>query len=156
MTTPRRATSADAAELARLRTVMFDALGNRTDPTWTDQCAGALARVLDDEPSVAAYVIDDGTGRLLSIAVGHYAPRLLPSVRTSAACVGEVLSVTTDLGHRRRGYARACVAALLTWLTAHDISHVTLRASPEGQRLYAGLGFAPMPDVFMSWRPSPR
>ncbi|MCT2593434.1 GNAT family N-acetyltransferase [Streptomyces sp. N2-109] len=99
--------------------------------------------------------MDDGTGRLLSCAVGRYTPRLLPSARTIAANVGEIVSVATDPDHRRNGYAHACTTAVMSWLAEHDVSDVRLRASPDGRPLYEGMGFEVITDVFMSWRPPP-
>jgi GNAT superfamily N-acetyltransferase len=150
---PRRARADDAPELVRLRRVMFAALGPVSEGPWVEQCTDIFAHRLTDDPTMAAYVIDDGTGRLLSCAVGEY-ERRLPGPRSSAGHVGHVRSVVTDPAHRRKGCARACVAALLDWLAGQDCSQVQLRASAEGQHVYAGLGFEVMPDVFMSWRPA--
>jgi GNAT superfamily N-acetyltransferase len=152
--TVRRATADDAAELVALRRVMFAALVPDDDGEWTTLCEVVLRERLASDTAFTAYVVDDPdqAGRLLSCALGSYAPRL-PSPGSNAAHVGRVLAVSTRPGHRRRGYARACVAALMGWLTAHGCAHVDSRSSADGQALYAGLGFQPVPDVHMSWRP---
>ncbi|MER7790920.1 GNAT family N-acetyltransferase [Streptomyces sp. NPDC097640] len=149
---PRRATGDDAPELARLRRVMFAALGPVPHGPWFQKSAAAFADRLEYDPAFAAFVIDDGAGRLLSCAIGTYTP-LLPSPRTRAANIGHVLSVATDPGHRSHGHARACIVAVMGWLAERDCGHVQLRASPEGQSLYAGLGFTITNDVFMIWCP---
>ncbi|MES4908224.1 MULTISPECIES: GNAT family N-acetyltransferase [unclassified Streptomyces] len=149
---PRRATGDDAPELARLRGVMFASLGPVPDGPWFQESAAAFADRLEYDPAFAAFVIDDGAGRLLSCAIGVYTP-LLPSPRARAANIGHILSVATDLEHRSRGHARACVAAVMGWLAERDCGHIQLRASSEGQSLYVGLGFEIVNDVFMIWRP---
>lgn len=148
----RRATSADARELVRLRQVMFTSLGSApSDDTWTRKCLGAFAGRLEHDPSFAAFVIGvPGSGPLLSCAVGEYTRRL-PGPRSTAANVGHVHSVITDPSHRRNGHGRACLIALLEWLTEHDCSHVQLRASVEGHALYEQLGFSAVNDVHMVW-----
>ena len=52
-----------------------------------------------------------------------------------------VLNVYTDPAHRRRGLARALMAAILEWSRAERVARVTLHASDEGRPLYQSLGF---------------
>ncbi|MFD8334303.1 GNAT family N-acetyltransferase [Streptomyces solisilvae] len=150
----RRATSADARELVRLRHVMFTSLGpTPSDDRWMRRCLGAFAERLAHDPSFAAFVIGvPGSGPLLSCAVGEYTRRL-PSPRSTAANLGHVHSVITNPTHRRNGHGRACLIALLQWLAEHDCSHVQLRASAEGHALYEQLGFNTVDDAHMVWMP---
>lgn len=48
---------------------------------------------------------------------------------------------------RRRGVARAIMAAMLSWLQAQGISAATLHATPQGQPLYEQFGFAPTNEM---------
>jgi ribosomal protein S18 acetylase RimI-like enzyme len=149
---PRRATPADAQELVNLRRIMFAALGPVPDGPWIAECQTAFTERLAHDPGFAAYVVDHPTGKgLVSFALGTYTPRI-PGPRSDAAHTGHVHAVATHADHRRQGHARACVAALMEWLAAHDCAHVDLRSSQEGQGLYAGLGFQVVPDIHMSWR----
>ncbi|MGO4750555.1 GNAT family N-acetyltransferase, partial [Streptomyces sp. 2MCAF27] len=70
---------------------MFTALGPVPDGPWFQKSADAFADRIEYDPAFAAFVVDDGTGRLLSCAIGAYTP-LLPSPRTRAANIGHVLS----------------------------------------------------------------
>ncbi|MBB5158233.1 GNAT family N-acetyltransferase [Saccharopolyspora phatthalungensis] len=147
MSLVRRAQAADAAELVRLReTVITGGTG-----TWQKNALATLRRHLSDPAaSLAAYVVDapDESNRLAACAVGAIDQRL-----EGHACptgqVGFVFNVTTDLGHRRRGYARACMQALLAWFQRRGITLVDLRCSPEAEPLYRSLGFVCLPDPAM-------
>jgi GNAT superfamily N-acetyltransferase len=52
-----------------------------------------------------------------------------------------VLNVYTEPEHRRRGVARAIMAAVIDWSREHRVARVVLHASKEGRRLYDSLGF---------------
>src|SRR4029453_5162531 len=52
-----------------------------------------------------------------------------------------VLNVYTDPAHRRRGLARALMAAILEWGRAQGLAKGPLAASEEGRPLYQSLGF---------------
>ncbi|MFG1608990.1 GNAT family N-acetyltransferase [Actinoplanes sp. NPDC049265] len=56
---------------------------------------------------------------------------------------GYVYNVATRPPHRRRGYSRACMTALLAWFDEAGVATVDLRASTDGEPLYRGLGFRP-------------
>ncbi|SFC18434.1 GNAT family N-acetyltransferase [Streptomyces aidingensis] len=154
--TIRRAVPEDTEELLRLRRTMFTALGPipAAPPDWEQACTKAFRDRLTTDPAFAAWVADTGTGRLLSCAIGTYAPRL-PSPRSTAPHLGTVQAVVTDPAHRRKGHARACLTALLHWLTTQNCSHVELRASDQGAKLYTALGFSQSGDALMTWRPTP-
>ena len=55
---------------------------------------------------------------------------------------GLVFNVSTDPGCRRRGYARSCLDALLTWFAGETEARViNLNATSDGTALYRSLGF---------------
>ena len=153
----RRATLEDATELARLRTVMFDSLGDRdTDTGWHAHAVEALrTRLAEPEGRFAAFVVDrPGAGpatdpgtapkapsTLAACAVGTVELRL-PGPNAPRGLVGHVFNVATDPDFRRRGYSRACMTALLAWYRQHGVRKIDLFATPEGEPLYASLGFA--------------
>ena len=149
--TPRRAVAADAAELVRLRAVMFASMGERTEGAWQDDCLAALEGLLGAE-SFAASVVDapDGGG-LAACAVGTVDVRLPSPTRSGP--VGHISSVATDEQWRRRGFARAVLLDLLDWFVERGVGRVELSASREGEGLYRSLGFVPRANPTLSWRP---
>ncbi len=141
----RRALAADAAELTRLRGEMFAALhGSPPEPgQWQQDATSVLRKRLPETGSqLAAFVVDDPTqpGRLASCAVGTIDSRL-PGPSNPSGEAGYVMSVCTDPAHRRRGYSRACVSALIEWFDERGLTQVNLTASEYGQPLYTELGF---------------
>ncbi|QIQ04982.1 GNAT family N-acetyltransferase [Streptomyces liangshanensis] len=148
----RPATPADAGELVRLRTVMLDShLGPVTDLSWQPAAVDTLrTRLADPSGDLAAFVVDrPGTpGALASTAVGVVEYRL-GSPANPTGVSGYVFSVATDPDLRRRGYSRACVEALLDWFRARGVRKIDLRASRDGEPLYASLGFVRTPDPAM-------
>lgn len=146
----RRAVPTDAAELVRLRWIMFGAPGPAPDPQWAAECAATFAQRITD-PLFAAFVVDTESGALAACAVATRIPRF-PSPGNSAPYAGHLGSVATDPAHRRLGYSRACVTAALDWLAGEGCTVVDLYASADGRRLYESLGFAVRADVAMIWR----
>ncbi|MEV4562095.1 GNAT family N-acetyltransferase [Kitasatospora sp. NPDC049285] len=147
----RRAEPADGPELARLRAIMLESAGVPTTPAWAAECARWFAERLDGDPRFGAFVADDGSGRLLALAIGQYAlgaprPGELPNV-------GHITSVVTDPAHRRQGHARHVVQAVHDWLTARSCRRIGLTASPEAESLYRDLGYTdPVGPVALVWR----
>jgi GNAT superfamily N-acetyltransferase len=140
----RRAGAGDAAELMRLRTVMMNALDR--DPvapaSWQDAGAAVLRRQLTDPADVlAAFVVDRPGGPGLAACVVGAIDQRLPGPNDPTGLRGYVYNVATDPEHRRRGYSRACMRALIDWYARRGIAAVDLRASAAGEPLYASLGF---------------
>lgn len=145
----RRATVDDAAALARLRAVLFDSMarsGDRQAATWRPGAETWFRRHVAQAARFAAFVVDDAVLGPVSAACGICddrppGPGVLGTVR------GHVFSVATDPRHRRRGHARACVTALLTWFRLDTaVAVVELKASAQGSALYAELGFRATTD----------
>ena len=140
----RRANPEDAAELTRLRVVMFEGMGNDVsglDETWRRQNAGYFRSRLRDTGEFAAFVVDkpDGTG-LAACAVGWLNPHLL-GMRNLTGRRGYIANTCTDVGFRSRGYGRATVTQLVDWMRAAGVPVVDLHATPDGEPLYRSLGF---------------
>jgi GNAT superfamily N-acetyltransferase len=139
----RRAGPADAAELTRLRGVMWagmDGIAPESGP-WQAAAEERFREVLAGD-TWAGFVVDnpDGPG-LVSCAVGTI-ERRLPSPFNLTGEMGHIFNVATDPAYRRRGYSRGCVVALLRWYSERGVPRVELNASPDGERLYQELGFA--------------
>lgn len=124
---------------------------------WTDDWREPARRTIrrrfaEDRPTMAAFVVDreDGAG-LAACAVGVIEERLGDPGKPNGLA-GYVFSVVTDPDQRRRGYSRACMAALLDWFRSRGVGTVDLRASKEGEPLYASLGFSRTADPAMRIR----
>ena len=139
----RRAEVGDAAELTRLRAVMFSAMGtDASSPAWAEQCERALARRLADVDRFAAWLVE-ADGRVVCTGVG-WVEEHLPSPGSPDGRRGHVASMSTDPAWRRQGHARSVLLALLAWFDAAGIGRVDLRATPDGRALYASAGFRPL------------
>jgi GNAT superfamily N-acetyltransferase len=147
----RQATLSDADELVRLRAVMLRSLPRGDwDDEWREPSRQLLRKALsEDDPVLVAFVVDrPGGSGLAACAVGSVEQRL-GSPGNPGGRAGYVFSVATDPDMRRRGFSRACLTGLLDWFAAHGIGKVDLRASPDGEPLYASLGFVRTPDPAM-------
>ncbi|GGX85941.1 GNAT family N-acetyltransferase [Streptomyces fructofermentans] len=148
----RRALPEDAEELLRLRQVMIDSLaGADTSDTWHAESLPTLrGRLADPRETLAAFVVDrpGRPGALAALVVGTVEYRIGRAGNPHGR-IGYVFSVATDPDARRRGYARACMEALVEWFREQGVAQVDLTTSPDAEPLYASLGFARKPDPFM-------
>ncbi|MEV4439518.1 GNAT family N-acetyltransferase [Streptomyces sp. NPDC049577] len=137
----------DAAEIVRLRRLMFAAMDGRDSPGPWERDAEATARrqLAAEEPVLGAFVVDGdpalGGPHLAACAVGRIEERL-PAPGHPAGRFGFVFTVCTDPRYRGRGFARATTEALLDWFAARDVTRVDLHATEDAEHLYRGLGFA--------------
>jgi GNAT superfamily N-acetyltransferase len=140
----RRAEAADAADLVRLRAQMLAdmgrSVGDDAEPwraTAEDWFADRLAR----GRVFASFVVDDPDDGVAACSAGicdfHApGPGNLSGVR------GHVFNISTLPAHRRRGYSRACLEALLEWFRDETEARViNLNATPDGIALYRSVGF---------------
>jgi ribosomal protein S18 acetylase RimI-like enzyme len=142
----RPATAADAAEVVRLRLLMFEAMQGEARPGPWQATAEAMLRDRLRDPAtttMGVFVVDDpvAPGRLAACAVGTLEERL-PAPGHPDGRFGFVFNICTDPAMRRRGYARACTEALLAWFDAHRVTRIDLHATEGGEALYRSLGFA--------------
>jgi GNAT superfamily N-acetyltransferase len=142
----RRAGPADAAELTRLRALMFDAMGRRGDESWRSACEAELRELLAGNVTVA-FVVDAPDGSGLACGVVGLLSRRLPSPERAGRgnVVGHVSSMSTDPRWRRQGLARSALEALLAWFAAAGAATATLSATAEAEPLYRSLGFTDPP-----------
>jgi GNAT superfamily N-acetyltransferase len=143
----RQATIDDADEIVRLRGLMIGALeGEPPEPgPWQGHVRATIeSRVAEPEPTLAVFVVDHpaGAGRLASCAVGTI-ERRFGGPRDVNGVIGYVFNVVTDPDSERRGYAHACMAALIEWFSGQGVTRVELKASPYGKALYERMGFTP-------------
>ncbi|MFF7751187.1 GNAT family N-acetyltransferase [Streptomyces sp. NPDC007971] len=152
MSLVRRAVAEDAPEVLRLRQVMIDSMADADRSTdWHPQSLpGLRARLHESDGPFAAFVVEhpERPGTLAALVAGTVDYRI-GKAGDPLGAVGFVFSVATDPDTRRRGYARACMDALLDWFREHGARRVHLTASAEAAPLYADLGFVPKPDPLM-------
>ncbi len=140
----RAARPEDAAEVVRLRRVMFAAMTGRDTPgPWEETAERLLREQLSGRGAlVGVFVVDAPEGGLAACAVGTVEQRL-PAPSSPAGRFGFVFNVCTDPRHRGRGHARAVTEVLLDWFAAQGVTRVDLHATDEAEHLYRDLGFAP-------------
>jgi len=139
----RRAEPADAAELTRLRALMFQEMGRdmtQLDEQWRQRNIAHFAERLADREMFAAFVVDKRSDGIAASAVGWLDQHLIGAANPSGR-IGYIANVSTDVAYRRRGYARQAMTALLDWLGSTGISVVNLHATPEAEGMYRSLGF---------------
>ncbi len=143
MITVRAAGPEDAAELVRLRRLMFRSMNGHDQPgSWEETARRLIRRQLADPGgTLGAFVVDAPHGGLAACAVGTVEQRL-PAPGHPTGRFGFVFNVCTDPAHRRRGYARATTEALLGWFAERGVTRVDLHATADAEGMYRDFGFA--------------
>jgi ribosomal protein S18 acetylase RimI-like enzyme len=140
----RRATAQDVLALVSLRSLMFSSMGRDVggqDAQWRAAAADWLREQVDRPEQFAGFVLEHPVDGVVSAALGSCDPRA-PSPQDLSGTHGHVFNISTEPAHRRRGYARACLTALLTWFdTDTGVRVVHLSATPEGSGMYTSAGF---------------
>ncbi|GGW70877.1 hypothetical protein GCM10010503_55300 [Streptomyces lucensis JCM 4490] len=144
MLTPRRATPADADGITRMRSEFI--LSQPLDPDWLALCRDQLAKRLQSGGDARAYVVDAPGGGLATCALALVGP-VLPAPRYPQGLAARIQAVATRPGYRRRGHAKAALAALLEELEEESITLFELHASEESRHLYEVLGFSSDPAL---------
>jgi GNAT superfamily N-acetyltransferase len=144
----RAATAADAEEVVRLRVGAIDA----TNPgPWRAQAVEDFRTGIGSGTFGAFVVAADEPGRLAAFVLGAVDQRVASPANPSGR-TGYVFGVATEPAYRRRGYSRACMERLLAWYQEQNVTRVDLIATPEGEPLYASLGFVRRTDPAMRLR----
>ncbi|WP_324605040.1 GNAT family N-acetyltransferase [Streptomyces sp. NRRL S-1022] len=144
MTTPRRALPADAEAITRLRSELI--LSQPLDSVWLSLCRDQLAERLRPRGDARAYVVDAPEGGVATCALALVSP-VLPAPRYPKGLSARIQAVATRPDHRRRGYAKAALTALLDDLGQEGVTLFELHASDESRPLYEGLGFVSDPAL---------
>ncbi|MEU1673307.1 GNAT family N-acetyltransferase [Streptomyces roseifaciens] len=148
MTGVREATPEDAAEIVRLRRLMFASMNDDdAGGEWERAAEEQARRQLAARPRLlGAFVVDGdpaqgGPPHLAACAVGRVEERLAAPGHPHGR-FGFVFTVSTDERYRGRGFARATTEALLDWFAGQGVTRVDLHATPEAEHLYRSMGFA--------------
>lgn len=149
MGTLRRATTADAEDLTRLRGLMHLSMGAASLPDeWRLACEVSFRRRLG-EPDFVAFGVEEA-GRLVSCGVG-WLEEHLPSPGQFDGRRGHIASMSTEDEWKRRGYARLVFTGLMDWFGTQGIPRVDLRATEDGRGLYESFGFRVLGGATMAW-----
>ncbi|MER5202507.1 GNAT family N-acetyltransferase [Streptomyces sp. NPDC002825] len=135
---PRAATPDDAAEIARLRSDFV--LSEPLDAAWLAVCRAQIAARLRPGADARAFVVDGPAGGLVACALAFIQP-VLPGPGYPRGLAARIHAVATEPAHRRRGLARAALAALLKQLEEDGVTLYELHASETAAPLYEEVGF---------------
>ena len=140
----RRATEQDVAALVHLRSLMFSSMGREVggqDAAWRVASAEWLREQLTRPMQFAGFVMEHPVDGVVCAALGSCDLRA-PTPNNVSGSQGHVFNICTEPAHRRSGYARACLGALLTWFQADTtVRAVHLNATPDGAIMYRAAGF---------------
>lgn len=141
----RPAVHDDAAELLRLRVVMFESMGvDASACGWRQACLAHLQGGLADGSLLGAVVdAPDGSGLACSGLAGL--SQRIPSPTNPSGVTAYLSSFSTDPRWRRSGMARRVLQLLLDRLRQDGVERVELHATPDGLPLYHSFGFADRP-----------
>lgn len=145
----RRATLDDIPALVDLQALLFTEMENehagRT--SWRKPAADWLTERFRNGDACAYVVEVDGSVAASALGYLHTAP---PSPSSVTHLRGHISNVVTLADHRRQGYARRCVEALLEWFRDETpVEVVDLSASNDGFALYQSMGWRTREDPTM-------
>ena len=152
--TARRAGPADAAEIVRLRALMFVDMGRNPrvlDDPWRQGNVEHFAARLAQPDVFAGYVVDKPGQGLAATAIGWLDQHLIGTTNPTGQ-VGYIANMYTDPAFRRRGLGRLTLTALLGWMRAAGIRTVNLHASADGESLYRAMGFTNPAETALTLR----
>jgi GNAT superfamily N-acetyltransferase len=140
----RRADQDDVDALVELRAAMFAAMGDPGAPgaAWRSAAGRWFADALTRPDRFAAFVVDDPSGGGVVSGAAAVCELHTPGPANPDGAVAHLFNVCTLPGHEGRGYARACVVAVLDWAREDTLAaSVDLAATAAGSGLYRSLGF---------------
>jgi GNAT superfamily N-acetyltransferase len=141
--TARLATTDDIGEVVRLRRVLFESL-DEVGNEWETPCAVVLEKALSEGWMIVA-VVDAPDGGGLAAAGSAEVQQRLPGPSNVSGQLGYIGTMATDPRWRRRGFARAVLAAVLDELADRSVTRIELHATPAAETLYRSAGFAERP-----------
>ena len=137
----RLAAPDDAAELLRLRVLMFESMG--VDPSaggWRKACLAHLKEGLADG-RLFGVVVDAPEGSGLACSGLAELSRRIPSPTNPSGLTAYLSSFSTDPRWRRRGMARRVLQLMLDRLQQDGVKRIELHATADGLPLYRSFGF---------------
>lgn len=135
----RRATSDDAYHIARLRQAMWDEMNpdQPSDRAFREATFVYWYQQLEGEHAAGWVAEEDGHAiGMACVLLHHHPPRPYGSIRR-----GYITSVYIAFEHRRQGYGRALMEAIIAWGREQGLQRLELRSSDDGRALYKAVGF---------------
>ena len=133
----RTATTNDSVELLDLWALLFDHAA--AEESWRNHAADWFARCADD-PSSSRFPVIEVNGAIVATAIGTLELGV-PNPQCTRGRTVRLANVITLPEHRSRGYGETLVLDVIGWARSIHADRVDLSTTPEGQRLYAKLGF---------------
>jgi GNAT superfamily N-acetyltransferase len=146
LTSVRRATVDDIEVLIDARFAFVSEFSD--DETDRSSLAEYLRRSLSVESFLAWLVVEDG--HVVSTSGMVVYERMVRSHGAGVGLEGYVLNVYTYPEHRRRGYGRLGMEALMVCAKERDI-RLTLLATDDGRPMYESLGFRHDDRTYRWW-----
>jgi GNAT superfamily N-acetyltransferase len=137
-----------------LRALMLSSMGTDVggaDAPWRGAAGQWFADQLARPQGFAGFVVEHPRDGVVSVALGSCDARA-PGPIDASGVHGHVFNVSTEPAHRRNGYARDCLDALLDWFRAETpVRMLDLNASAVGAGMYESAGFvaAAYPEMRM-------
>jgi GNAT superfamily N-acetyltransferase len=132
---------------------MFSSMGSDVggeDAAWRVAANLWFHEQLARPQEFAGFVIEHPEDGVVCAALGSCDARA-PGPEDVSGAHGHVFNICTEPAHRRCGYGRACLTALLSWFhTDTRVRVVDLNATPGGAVMYTAAGFRE--PVFPSMR----
>lgn len=164
--TVRRATTEDAAIIARHRVGMFADMGILPDDlrgALTDETLEYLRDAIPRGEYLGFLAAPASDPRTVIAGAGVQRRRVLPhpltrdgSPRIARGNQGIVLNVFTESEWRRRGIAALLMQHVLDWAASANLDTLVLHASGDGRPLYERLGFVPTNEMRYTRLNAPR
>jgi GNAT superfamily N-acetyltransferase len=148
----RPATSADAAELARLRWEHCLELWDRPGGDAPDRAAFddeflRFLRGIDGDDRWRGWVAESPEGGGLVGTLSLHVVPMLPTPWASGRAWGYVTSIQVDRAWRGRGLGRALMEAAEAWARDRGLEQLLLWAAGESPAFYEAVGFRRPPIV---------
>jgi len=138
----RSATVRDLDVLVLHRRKMWEDLGER-EPEVLDVADSVYRRWLRQRlqtKRLIGFVAEDSGGHVAASGCVWLQP-MQPRPGRSRGAVPYLLSMYTELAHRRRGLATRIARQAIAWCRDNGHSRLTLHAAPQGRGVYRNLGF---------------
>ena len=141
MESVRAATAADAAQLIALWAQVFDEDGSASATGWTKHAQEWFTCFVEDR-TTARFPVIEVDGVVVATAIGTLELGV-PNPQCPRGRTVRLANVLTVPEHRGNGFATVLVRDVIEWARSIEADRVDLSATPDGQRLYEKLGFAP-------------
>lgn len=135
----RTAITNDIVELLHLWALLFDEDHAAEEEPWKRHAADWFARCADDLSS-ARFPVIEVDGAIVATAIGTLELGV-PNPQCTRGRTVRLANVITLPEHRSRGYGATLVRDVVGWARSIQADRVDLSATPEGERLYAKIGF---------------